>query len=128
MLFSATSKVALHGFYDARNVYHFAYGKSNKVADSIKQFFWQVDTKRDSNIVGSHVSQTRMLEYAPDEIPHPFDALYIFAKNILFKNPESVEKAIIFVKRTMLADNFARRLNFYGFSSVSVHGLVLRID
>ena len=124
MLFTATAHIILRGFYDTRNFFGFAYGKSDKVAESVKQFFWQVNTKRDSNIVGTCDGKMRMLDYGLEEVPHPFDALYCFVKQILYKK-SAHGKVMVFVNRTMLADHLALRLNMYGFNSVAVHRLVL---
>uniref|UniRef100_A0A914XYP4 Helicase C-terminal domain-containing protein n=1 Tax=Panagrolaimus superbus TaxID=310955 RepID=A0A914XYP4_9BILA len=106
MLFSATSSISVMDYLNTNNYYQFIFGEANTVAISIKQRFWQVNSRAITKIVGAATGNIRILEYVPDEIAHPFDVLYHFIKRT--NEGEKKKRFVVFVKRTCVADFIAQ--------------------
>uniref|UniRef100_A0AC34FPF7 Helicase C-terminal domain-containing protein n=1 Tax=Panagrolaimus sp. ES5 TaxID=591445 RepID=A0AC34FPF7_9BILA len=95
------------------------FGESNTVALSIKQQFWEVNSRNVTKIVGAATGNINIRSYGRDEIPHPFDILYHFITGI--NKGEHKKRLVVFVKRTCVADYIAQKLNVYGVKAVSVY-------
>uniref|UniRef100_A0AC35GKQ6 ATP-dependent RNA helicase n=1 Tax=Panagrolaimus sp. PS1159 TaxID=55785 RepID=A0AC35GKQ6_9BILA len=120
MLFSATYNTAVLDFIDTNNYYGFLYGEQNAVPSTIKQRFYEVNTRNITKIVGIINGDTPDPKYEPDEKLHPFDLLYLYIKKIN-KNEGSKKRFLVFVKRTCVADFIAQKLSVYGIDAISIY-------
>uniref|UniRef100_A0AC34GBD0 ATP-dependent RNA helicase n=1 Tax=Panagrolaimus sp. ES5 TaxID=591445 RepID=A0AC34GBD0_9BILA len=119
MLFSATSSISVMEYLNTQNYYRFIFGEANTVALSIKQKFWEVNSRNVTKIVGAATGNIRILSYRPNEIAHPFDVLYHYITDT--NKDEHKKRFVVFVKRTCVADYIAQKLNVYGVKAVSVY-------
>lgn len=123
MLFSATYKDNILPYIDKNNFYQFASGAVNEVSAAVRQNFWQCNTKISSRIYGAVLGKTIIRSYADGEIQHPFDLLYFFIRDVLFKKSKK-KNVMVFVKKTCMADMIAQKLKLHGFDAIAIHGLV----
>uniref|UniRef100_A0AC34FRI0 ATP-dependent RNA helicase n=1 Tax=Panagrolaimus sp. ES5 TaxID=591445 RepID=A0AC34FRI0_9BILA len=120
---TALSKISgVHTVVNEQNMYSFAGGKINEAAGSIKQYFWPVSTTALSKISGVHTGTLSVGRYDDYELRHPFDALFHFLHHKIFNKSSNKSKVMVFMKRTIVADYTARKLNIFGFPAISVHG------
>uniref|UniRef100_A0AC34FIG6 ATP-dependent RNA helicase n=1 Tax=Panagrolaimus sp. ES5 TaxID=591445 RepID=A0AC34FIG6_9BILA len=120
LLFSATNNSSVKSFVDPDNHYAFYYGTPNTVATSVRQKFWQVNSRAISQVYGAFREEPIFEPLETDELPHPFDAIYCLLDRDI-KKRKLTKRVLIFVKRTAVADFIAQRLTLYGIPTVSVH-------
>ena len=121
MMFSATYKPNILQYIDENNYYRFACGAVNEVAASVKQGFWQCNSKANSRISGAVSGTLVKRPYPAGELRHPFDLLHTFVMDRIFKEG-SKKKVIVFMKKTVMADMIAQRLKIFGCDAIAVHG------